>query len=127
MKDQERLKRQIGQRICAGFTGTEVTEEIRKLVREWKVGNILLYSRNVVSFPQLKQLCRDLDALIREETGQPALIMIDEERIVSDNDGCKRTYESAENHYTVKRNVDDTASLGVHTGESNNKQRYRVY
>ena len=79
MKDQERLRRQIGQRICAGFTGTEVTEEIRKLVREWKVGNILLYSRNVVSFPQLKQLCRDLDALIREETGQPALIMIDEE------------------------------------------------
>ena len=71
MKDLERLRRQIGQRICAGFTGTEVTEEIRKLVREWKVGNILLYSRNVVSFPQLKQLCRDLDALIQEETGQP--------------------------------------------------------
>ena len=80
MKDLERLKRQIGQRICAGFIGMEVTEEIRKLVREWKVGNILLYSRNVVSFSQLKQLCTDLDALIREETGRPALIMIDEER-----------------------------------------------
>ena len=79
MKDLERLRRQIGQRICAGFTGTEVTEEIRKLVREWKVGNILLYSRNVVSFQQLKQLCMDLDALIQAETGQPALIMIDEE------------------------------------------------
>ena len=79
MMDQEKLKRQIGQRICAGFTGTEVTDEIRDLIREWKVGNILLFSRNVVSYPQLKQLCADLDALIREETGVPPLIMIDEE------------------------------------------------
>ena len=77
--NQEMLKKQIGQRICAGFIGTEVTEEIRQLIREWKVGNILLFSRNVVSFPQLKRLCGDLEELIRAETGLPPLIMIDEE------------------------------------------------
>ena len=79
MNHQETLKRRIGQRICAGFTGTEVTAEMRELIREWKVGNIILFSRNVESYAQLKKLCADLDALIREETGIPPLITIDEE------------------------------------------------
>jgi hypothetical protein len=33
------LTTMIGQRICTGFTGTEVTDEIRDLVKKHKVGN----------------------------------------------------------------------------------------
>ena len=77
MKDH--LDIMIGQRICAGFTGTTVTPEIRELIQEHKVGNILLFSRNVKSFEQLRALCAELRELILAETGLPPFIMIDEE------------------------------------------------
>ncbi len=69
----------IGQRICVGFTGEKVTEELRDLIQRYKVGNILLFSRNVRSFDQLSALCAELRSLILSETGLPPLIMIDEE------------------------------------------------
>lgn len=75
----EALRRAVGQRVCAGFEGTEVTPEIRRLIRENKVGNILLFSRNVREYAQLRDLCAELTALIEEETGLPPFIMIDEE------------------------------------------------
>ena len=77
--DSQHLRVAIGQRICAGFIGTEVTQELRNLIHDHKVGNILLFSRNVVSFDQLRHLCRDLTALVLQETGLPPLIMMDEE------------------------------------------------
>ena len=77
--DTQHLKLAIGQRICAGFTGTEIPPELRSLIHDHKVGNILLFSRNVVSFGQLSRLCRDLTELVLQETGLPPLIMMDEE------------------------------------------------
>ena len=77
--DSQSLAIAVGQRICAGFTGTEITPELESLIRTHKVGNILLFSRNVVSFPQLRSLCGSLTELIRSETGLPPFIMMDEE------------------------------------------------
>ena len=77
--DTQHLKLAIGQRICTGFTGTEIPPELRSLIHDHKVGNILLFSRNVVSFGQLSRLCRDLTELVLQETGLPPLIMMDEE------------------------------------------------
>lgn len=76
---REKLTIAIGQRICVGFTGTTVPPELRELIQKYKVGNILLFSRNVESFEQLKALCTDLRELILSETGLPPFIMIDEE------------------------------------------------
>ncbi len=76
---KDNLATAIGQRICAGFTGTAVTEELRDLIRTYKVGNILLFSRNVRDFGQLRALCTELRELILAETGLPPFIMIDEE------------------------------------------------
>ena len=76
---KENLAVTVGQRICAGFTGTEVTPEIRDLIRKHKVGNILLFSRNVTGFEQLQALCAELKELILAETGLPPFLMIDEE------------------------------------------------
>lgn len=70
---------QAGQRFVAGFEGTKVPDDIKKLVREHKVGNVILFRRNVESRQQLKRLCADLQELIRQETGLPALIAIDQE------------------------------------------------
>ncbi len=68
-----------GQRFVAGFHGTSIPEDFKQLVRTHKVGNVILFKRNVVDAQQLKQLCDDLQALILEETGLPAFITIDQE------------------------------------------------
>ncbi|MBR6572015.1 MAG: beta-N-acetylhexosaminidase [Clostridia bacterium] len=68
-----------GQRFVAGFHGTEIPEDFKQLVREHKVGNVILFKRNVVDAQQLKKLCDELQELIMAETGLPAFITIDQE------------------------------------------------
>ena len=75
----EDIRRLIGQRLAVGFDGYVVPEEYRALVREFKIGNAILFRRNVKDFEQLKALCGDLRALIAGETGLEPFIMIDEE------------------------------------------------
>lgn len=79
MMKEMTVKAQIGQRVMAGFEGTTVPESIRALVREWKVGNFILFSRNIASKEQTSALCAELQALTQQETGHPALIAIDQE------------------------------------------------
>ena len=75
----EELRLRLGQRICVGFAGYEFTDEERKLIREYKIGNIILFKRNIKSREQLKSLCDDARKMILEETGIQPFIMIDEE------------------------------------------------
>ncbi|MDO5299342.1 MAG: beta-N-acetylhexosaminidase [Clostridia bacterium] len=70
---------QVGQRMMVGFSGTEVPPALRDLVRRYKIGNVILFEENVESRAQLRSLCAGLQAVILEETGQPALIAIDQE------------------------------------------------
>ena len=76
---EEELTRRVGQRICAGFSGTTVTPELRELIKRHKVGNILFFSRNVQSFDQFQGLCAEVRELILAETGLEPFLMIDEE------------------------------------------------
>lgn len=75
----EALKIKLGQRLAVGFDGTSVPEEYRQLIREYKIGNVILFRRNVGSFDQLKAMCRELRQLILQETGHEPFITIDEE------------------------------------------------
>lgn len=68
-----------GQRFVAGFEGTTIPDNFREAVRKYKVGNVILFKRNVESAQQLKKLCDDLQELILAETGLPAFITIDQE------------------------------------------------
>ena len=77
--DQHELRLKLGQRLSVGFDGFEIPEEYIRLVREYKIGNVILFRRNVQSRNQLKKICGDLRRLINEETGQDPFIMIDEE------------------------------------------------
>jgi len=72
-------KQKIGQRFGLGFSGTGVSGELRRLVREYKVGNVILFKENLESAAQAKALCRDIQALVMDETGYPAFIAIDQE------------------------------------------------
>ena len=73
------LQHNIGQRFIIGFDGTVLTPEFRRLVREYKTGNVILFRENLQSAGQAKALCDDIKALIIEETGIPPFIAIDQE------------------------------------------------
>ena len=73
------VKQMLGQKIIFGFHGTELSEEFRELIREYKIGNVILFLRNVVSADQLRRLCGEIQAFILEVTGYPAFIVIDQE------------------------------------------------
>ena len=72
-------KQKIGQCFGIGFSGTGVNEDLRRLVREHKVGNIILFKDNLESAAQAKALCSTIQKLVKDETGYPAFIAIDQE------------------------------------------------
>ena len=73
------IREMLGQKLVFGFHGTQLTEEFKALIRRYKIGNVILFLRNVESAIQLRQLCSEIQTLIREETGYPAFIIIDQE------------------------------------------------
>ena len=77
--NEDALRLALGQRLCTGLPGPRVTEEFARVIREKKIGNVILFRRNIESKRQLKALCAALTALITEETGLPPFLMIDEE------------------------------------------------
>lgn len=73
------VKQMLGQKLIFGFHGTELSEEFKSLIREYKIGNVILFLRNVASADQLRRLCAEIQELILEVTGYPAFIVIDQE------------------------------------------------
>ncbi len=70
---------QVGQKLAAGFSGTEIPSELEALVAQAKVGNIILFEENIRDAEQLRALCGELRALVLRHTGLPPLIAIDQE------------------------------------------------
>ena len=73
------LREKIGQMVMTGFQGAEATPELMHLIDEYKVANIILFSYNVVTTEQITKECRKLHKHIKEATGHPAFISVDQE------------------------------------------------
>lgn len=73
------LQEKIGQRLMGGFPGKQMSDDFIRLVKQYKIGNVVLFKHNVENCAQLKQLCEDIQALVRRETGHSAFIAIDQE------------------------------------------------
>ena len=73
------IREKIGQRLVFGFPGTTIPAEFAALVREYKIGNVILFRYNIESLPQLARLCADIQELVRGATGRDAFITIDQE------------------------------------------------
>lgn len=68
-----------GQRLMAGFDGTALNPDLKFLIKEIKIGGIILFSRNIESPEQLKSLCSSVQNYA-QNCGQPPLfISIDQE------------------------------------------------
>ena len=73
------VKQMLGQKLIFGFHGTALSEEFKQLIREYQIGNVILFLRNVDSAEQLRRLCAEIQELVLEVTGYPAFIVIDQE------------------------------------------------
>jgi beta-N-acetylhexosaminidase len=70
------LRRQIGQLLVAGFNGQQIPTELRSLAREFDLGGVILFARNVVEPEQVAELSHEAAGLGREA---PAWVSVDQE------------------------------------------------
>src|SRR5215813_6820204 len=70
------LRRQIGQLLIAGFRGEQIPVEIRSLAREFSLGGVILFARNIVEPHQVAELCHEASQLT---AGVPAWVSVDQE------------------------------------------------
>ncbi len=63
-----------GQKIMAGFDGTFLNDDLRFLIKDIKIGGIILFSRNIESPEQIRELTASARAFAKE-CGQPGLFI----------------------------------------------------
>lgn len=72
--------RRVGQRFMVGFDGLAASLEVKELLRDYGVGHIILFARNVDGPEQVADLVRELQAAARDAGHEhPLLIGIDQE------------------------------------------------
>ena len=69
-------RRHIGQLIVGGFSGLEIPDELRALAREFDLGGIILFDRNVETPEQIAELSCSAQELSRE---RPLWVSVDQE------------------------------------------------
>jgi beta-N-acetylhexosaminidase len=70
------LRREIGQLLIAGFNGPQISSELRALAKEFSLGGVILFARNVVDPEQVAELAFDASRLVPE---MPGWVSIDQE------------------------------------------------
>jgi beta-N-acetylhexosaminidase len=70
------LRRQIGQLLIAGFDGQQLPVELKSLARDFGLGGVILFARNVVDPEQVAELCFDAARLTPD---MPAWVSVDQE------------------------------------------------
>jgi beta-N-acetylhexosaminidase len=70
---------QIGEMFLAGFAGTTITKDIEDLIVKYRIGGVILFSRNITSIGQAAKLCGELQDLRKSVSGTPLFIAIDQE------------------------------------------------
>jgi len=68
-----------GQRLMAGFDGTRLNDDLKFLINKIKVGGIILFSRNLTSPDQIKDLCMSVQEYAIKCGQPPLFISIDQE------------------------------------------------
>ena len=70
------IRRDIGQLLIGSLAGTTITPELRSLAREFELGGITLFKRNIEAPEQVAELSHDLQGLGRE---LPVWVAVDQE------------------------------------------------
>ena len=70
------LRRQIGQLLIAGFNGHQIPPELRSLAREFGLGGVILFARNIAEPEQVAEVAFDAARLVPD---LPAWVSVDQE------------------------------------------------
>jgi beta-N-acetylhexosaminidase len=70
------LRRHVGQLAIVGFEGHDVSADVRSLAREFDLGGVIFFARNVESPEQVAELSRQAQALAAE---LPLWVSVDQE------------------------------------------------
>jgi beta-N-acetylhexosaminidase len=70
------LRRQIGQLLIAGFSGEQIPVELRSLAREFGLGGVILFARNISEPEQVAELCHEAARLVPD---MPTWVSVDQE------------------------------------------------
>ena len=74
------LVRRVGQRFMVGFQGYEASKDVKHLIREYGVGSVILFARNVDAPEQLAELVRELQETAKDAGHDlPLLVTVDQE------------------------------------------------
>ena len=70
------LRRQIGQLLLVGFDGQQIPVELKALAREFGLGGIVIFARNIGEPEQVAELCYEAARLVPD---LPAWVSVDQE------------------------------------------------
>jgi beta-N-acetylhexosaminidase len=69
-------RRDVGQLLIGSLPGRTIPPELRSLAREFDLGGVILFSRNVEAPEQVAELAAEAESLGRE---RPAWVSVDQE------------------------------------------------
>src|SRR6266849_1467076 len=70
------LRRQIGQLLIAGFNGQQIPPEVRSLAKEFGLGGVILFARNIAEPEQVADLSFEAARLVPD---LPVWVSVDQE------------------------------------------------
>ena len=73
------LDQKIGQLLVVGFPTKILTEELKELIKNYHVGNVIVFQRNIKDSLQLGELNNSIQKLMEKYNKVPAFIGIDQE------------------------------------------------
>lgn len=73
------LNTKIGQLFMPGMPGLDLDQGTEILIRDYNIGGLILFKRNIQNPVQLARLCRDIQDLAMGHHGLPVLLAVDQE------------------------------------------------
>jgi beta-N-acetylhexosaminidase len=73
------LSLRLGQVFMIGMPGPQLDEETRGLLRDFNIGGVILFARNIREPVQVARLCRDLQEEAMQVHGTPLFLAVDQE------------------------------------------------
>ncbi len=111
------VKQQIGQLFIVGFNDTKVNSHIETLIKDYHVGNVILFERNCHNPKQTFELVQHLQRLALEHNGVPMFIAIDQENgmVIRISEGvCVFPSNMAQ---AIGASLDEIYQMAKYTGE----------
>ncbi|HUU39375.1 MAG TPA: beta-N-acetylhexosaminidase [Desulfatiglandales bacterium] len=77
--DLSEINQKIGPLFIAGMPGPEIDDFTISMIKDYHLGGIILFKRNIIEPVQLARMCRDIQRLSMKHSGVPMFLAIDQE------------------------------------------------